>query len=144
MESRDYEQILSAMPETGVYVIREQDHGLLYFNKRVREVSPEVELGMACHDVWAGSCSCCPLRTIGNGTESRAVSYNDPFGGVVDITATRTRWKGEIPAFVVTVAPRTDTAGYAYRKILHADLTLDRCDILKSEIGRASCRERVS
>ena len=133
MESRDYEQILSAMPETGVYVIREQDHGLLYFNKRVREVSPEVELGMACHDVWAGSCSCCPLRTIGNGTESRAVSYNDPFGGVVDITATRTRWKGEIPAFVVTVAPRTDTAGYAYRKILHADLTLDRCDILKSD-----------
>ena len=43
------------MPETGVYVIREEDHGILYFNKRVQEVSPDVRLGMACHDVW--SCS---------------------------------------------------------------------------------------
>ena len=133
MESWDYEQILNAMPETAVYVIREQDHGLLYFNKRVREVSPEAELGMACHDIWAGSCSSCPLRTIGDGRESRAVSYNDPFGGVVDITATRTLWKRDIPAFVITVAPRTDTAGYAYRKILHADLERDWCDVLKSD-----------
>ena len=32
------------MPETGVYVIREEDHGILYFNRRVQEVSPEVRL----------------------------------------------------------------------------------------------------
>lgn len=133
MENRDYEQILDAMPETGVYVIREEDYGLLYFNKRVQEVSPEARLGVPCREIWAGSCSCCPLLTIGDQAESRAVSYNDPYGGVVDITATRTMWEGRIPAFVITVAPRMETAGYTYRKILHVDLEKDRCDVLKSD-----------
>lgn len=135
MESRDYEKILNAMPETGVYVIREADHGILYFNKRVQEVSPEVRLGAACHDVWAGSCNCCPLLTIGDRMESRSVSYNDPYGGVVDITATRTVWQGTIPAFVVTVSPLMMAAGYTYRKILRIDLRRDRSDVLKSDSG---------
>ena len=63
MESRDYENILGALPDTGVYVIREEDRRILYFNKKVREVSPEVRLGDACHEIWTGSCNCCPLLT---------------------------------------------------------------------------------
>ena len=55
MESRDYENILGALPDTGVYVIREEDRRILYFNKKVREVSPEVRLGDACHEIWTGS-----------------------------------------------------------------------------------------
>ncbi len=133
MESRDYEKILNAMPETGVYVIREEDHGILYFNRRVQEVSPEVRLGMACHEIWSGTCNCCPLLAMGDRRESRSVSYNGPFGGVVDITATRTVWKGTIPAFVITVAPRMETAGYTYRKIFRVDLNRDCCDVLKTE-----------
>lgn len=133
MENMDYEKILNAMPETGVYVIREEDRSLLYFNKRVQEVSPEARLGVACHGIWAGSCSCCPLLTIGDRQESRSVSYNEQYGGVVDITASRTLWEGSIPAFVLTVAPRTDGGGYTYRKILCADLSRDICDVLKSD-----------
>ena len=41
MESKDYEIILNSMPETGIYVIRQDNHSLLYFNKRVQTVSPE-------------------------------------------------------------------------------------------------------
>ncbi len=141
MESRDYEKILNAMPETGVYVIREEDHSILYFNKRVQEVSPEVRLGMACHDIWPGSCKCCPLLAMGDKRESRSVSYNDPFGGVVDITATRTVWAGTVPAFVITVAPRMEAAGYTYRKILRVDLIRDCCDVLKSELESWRPRE---
>lgn len=133
MENRDYEKILNAMPETGVYVIREADKSLLYFNKRVQEVSPGARLGVACHEVWAGSCNCCPLLTIGDRQESRSVSYNDPYGGVVDITATRTLWEGSIPAFVLTVAPRVGSGGYTYRKILYADLDQDAFYVLKSD-----------
>ena len=54
MESKDYERILDAMPETAVYVIRKDDHGILYYNRRVHAVSPEAQLGMACHEVWSG------------------------------------------------------------------------------------------
>lgn len=131
MENRDYEKILNAMPETGVYVIRETDRGLLYFNKRVQEVSPEARLGMPCYAAWAGSCSSCPLLTMGNRPESRAVSYNESYGGVVDITATRTLWEGQVPAFVLTVVPRIDPGGYTYRKILRIDLLQNSCNVLK-------------
>lgn len=133
MESRDYEKILNAMPETGVYVVREEDRAILYFNQRVREVSPDVRLGTPCYAVWAGTCGCCPLLTIEGRQESRSVSYNDPYGGVVDITATRTLWEGRTPAFVITVAPRMDSGGYTYRKILYVDLERDVCDVLKSD-----------
>ena len=135
MECRDYEKILNAMPETGVYVIREADRGVLYFNKRVQEASPEIRRDIPCHEVWAGSCQYCPLLDIGDRMENRAVSYSASYGGVVDITATRTLWEGTTPAFVLTIAPRMDNAGYTYRKILRVDLAGDRCIVLKSEPG---------
>ena len=133
MESKDYERILDAMPETGVYVIREEDHGILYFNKRVHTIPPEVRLGMPCHEVWTGSCINCPLLTIKDRQEGRSIGYNPTFGGVVDMVATRTLWQDTIPAFVVTVTPRLETAGYVYRKILRVDLEEDRYDVLKLE-----------
>ncbi len=133
MESKDYERILDAMPETAVYVIRKDDHGILYYNRRVHAVSPEAQLGMACHEVWSGSCINCPLLTITDRQEGRSISYNPIFGGVVDMVATRTLWQDTIPAFVVTVTPRLETAGYTYRKILRVDLKADTYDVLKLE-----------
>lgn len=123
------------MPETGVYVVREEDRAVLYFNRRVREVSPDVRIGTPCYAVWAGACSCCPLLTIEGRQESRSSGYNEVYGGVVDITATRTMWEGTTPAFVVTVSPRMDNGGYTYRKILHVDLERDYCEVLKSDAG---------
>lgn len=135
MESKDYDIILNSMPETGIYVIREDNHGLLYFNKRVQTVSPEARLGMPCHEVWSGSCINCPLLTIRDREKSRSLSYNPTFGGVVDMVATRMLWKDEIPAFVVTVTPRIEAANYTYRKILRLNLNRNRYDVLKSDGG---------
>ncbi len=131
MESKDYEIILNSMPETAIYVIRQDNHSLLYFNKRVRTVSPEVRLGLTCHEVWTGSCVNCPLLTIQDRQESRSLSYNATFGGVVDMVATRMLWKDTIPAFVVSVTPRIESSGYVYRKILRLDLGRNRYDVLK-------------
>ena len=133
MESKDFERILDAMPETAVYVIREDNHEILYYNKRVHTVSPEVRHGMTCHEVWTGSCINCPLLTIKNRSESRSISYNPTFGGVVDMVATRTMWQDTIPAFVVTVTPRLEAVGSTYRKILRVDLDADSYDVLKLE-----------
>ena len=133
MESKDYEIILNSMPETGIYVIRQDNHSLLYFNKRVQTVSPEVRLGMTCHEVWAGSCINCPLLTIEGRQEGRSLGYNATFGGVVDMVATRMLWKDAIPAFVVSVTPRIEASGYAYHKILRLDLGRNRYDVLKSD-----------
>lgn len=131
METRDYENILDSLEMTGIYVIREDNHQILYFNKRVKEVAPDIQLGMVCHELWAGSCSNCPLLTIGNRKESRSINYDDPFGKVVDIVATRIMWQDEIPAFSVAVTPHADVASYTYDKILKGNLTADSFEIVR-------------
>lgn len=133
MESIAYETILDTVSGVGIYVIREADHGILYYNKWVEKMSPEVRLGMACHDVWSGSCENCPLLTIKGRQESRSVSYNEAFGGVVDLVASRMMWNGSIPAFVIAVMPRTEIAGYTYRKIVQVDLSQGAYKALKTE-----------
>lgn len=106
MDSRDYEKILDSMPETGVYVIQEENHSILYFNRRVRQVCPDIREGMAFHDVWGGSCENCPLKLMQGRQEFRSVRYSALFGGEVDMIAARTMWKDTIPAFVITITPR--------------------------------------
>lgn len=135
MESIAYEAILDTVSGVGIYVIREADHGILYYNKWVEKMSPRVRLDMACHDVWSGSCENCPLLTIKGRQESRSVSYNEEFGGVVDLVAARMMWNGSIPAFVIAVMPRIEVAGYTYRKILQVDLNQGAYTALKAEPG---------
>lgn len=132
VENGEYGQILDAMPGIGVYVIREEDHGILYYNRRFRDISPEVRPGTACHEVWKGSCDNCPLLTIGDRKENHTVSYNDAFGGVVDIEASRILWEG-VPAFVVTITPRREVEGYTYRKIFQVDFVRGSYRVLKAE-----------
>lgn len=48
--------ILNHLLDTAVYVIRQDSHGILYFNDRVKTVTPDIALGQVCHDVWEGSC----------------------------------------------------------------------------------------
>ena len=127
------ELILNSMQTTGVYVIKESDHRILYFNKRVKEVSPNVCLGMACHELWAASCPNCPLLQIGNKKESRSINYASPFGNVVEIAATRIQWGGDIPAFLIMITPHVEVASYTYSKILRANLTTDSFELIKSE-----------
>lgn len=131
MEIRDYENMLNAMQKTGVYVIREDNHELLYFNRRVREVTPDVEVGRACHDFWSSSCANCPLLAMRDKLESRSVSYDHPFGGAVDIVATRILWEEHIPAFVITITPHMEATTYNYHRIVRVNLTKDTYDMVK-------------
>lgn len=131
MKTRDYEVILDALEMTGIYVIREDNHEILYYNQRVKEVAPEIREGTICHELWAGSCSNCPLLGIGNKKTNRSINYDDPFGKAVDITATRILWEDTTPAFVIAVSPHAETASYSYHKILKGNLTLDQYEVIK-------------
>ncbi len=132
MEIRDYEMILDSMQNTGVYVIREDDHRILYFNRHMKELAPNIERGKVCHELWLGSCSNCPLLFIGDRTTNRSVSFHAPFGKTVDLTATRIQWEGTVPAFVLTVAPHVEALSYTYNWILKANLTSDHFEVIKS------------
>lgn len=104
MENNNLAVMLDSLAEAGIYVIERDSHRLLYYNKRVKEVSPDVEIGRRCDDVWAGTCEDCPLLTIGDKEASHRIHNNDPFGEVVDIVANKMIWDG-IPAYAIIVMP---------------------------------------
>ena len=135
MRLEDYESILDSLPSTGIYVIREEDHRILYFNSCIREKMPRVDLGMVCHEVWTGSCKNCPLLYIGDQKESKSINYDNPFGEAVDITAVRTMWGDTIPAFVITITPHIEVANYTFHKIIRGNLTDNSYEVVKPEPG---------
>ncbi len=132
MDRNEYEKIIHAIPTTGIFIIREDNHEILYYNKRVKEISPRVHVGMPCHELGNHSCVNCPLLTIGNRQEHQALCYNSPFGEMADIVAVRTLWKQKIPAFIIIVAPHIQMISHAYHKILRVNLTQDHYEIIKT------------
>ena len=55
--------LLDALTETSIYVIEEDSHRLLYFNKRCQETGRQkAGLGSPCHQVWPEHCDNCPLK----------------------------------------------------------------------------------
>ena len=131
MDRNEYDKILHAIPTTGVFIIREDGHRILYYNRRVQEISPHVHTGMPCHEMGNHACVNCPLLTMGDRQENRTLCYNSPFGDMVDITAVRTLWEHKIPAFIITVAPHMQMISHAYHKILRVNLTQDQYEIVK-------------
>ena len=131
MEIRDYEVVLNSMHTIGVYVIREDDHRILYFNQRVKDVYPDMRPGLVCHEIWPGVCSNCPLIYIGGKKEYKTVNYNNPFGKIVDIVATRITWEESVSAFLITVMPHVEAVSNAYNKILKVNLTEDTYEVVK-------------
>ncbi len=131
METREYELILDSLQRTAVYVIREDNHQILYYNKRVREVAPNIEKGMVCHELWKGTCDNCPLLFIGDKKTARSVNYDDPFGKAVEIAATRIMWEETIPAFMIAVTPYAGVENHVYHKVLRGNLTTNSFSIVK-------------
>ncbi len=109
LELNDYKTILDSMRSTGIYVITEDEHRVLYYNDKVKQVAPNMALGSICHEIWSGTCDNCPLLSIGEHVTQTTINYDDPFGEIVDITASRTLWKDEIPAYIVQVSPHVET-----------------------------------
>lgn len=109
MRKGSIQSILNNLAGTAIYVVRQDNHKILYFNDRVREVTPEVTVGKVCSELWAGSCGNCPLPGLEEKETCKTINYNDPFGEVVDITASRMLWEDRIPAFLISVTPHIPT-----------------------------------
>ncbi len=98
--------LLDALTETSIYVIEEDSHRLLYFNKRCQETGRQkAGLGSPCHQVWPEHCDNCPLSALGDGRSSHILSYDPLLKTTVDVTANRIIWDGHINAVVITATP---------------------------------------
>ncbi|MCI9336195.1 MAG: response regulator [Lachnospiraceae bacterium] len=131
MDIKDYKNILDAIPKTGIYVVREDNHEILYLNQRIRELAPHVREGMTCDRMWANSCLNCPLLNIGDKPKSQSIN-NDNLLGTVDMEARRMLWEDHIPAFMITLTPHLDEFSNIYRKILRVNLSQDSYEVVKS------------
>lgn len=105
MTQNTIESILNNLGGTAIYVIRQDNHRILYFNDRVKEVTPEARTGAVCHELWAGTCGNCPLPGLEHKDQNNTINYGDPFGEVVDISASKMMWEDSIPAFLISVTP---------------------------------------
>ncbi|MCI8691240.1 MAG: response regulator [Lachnospiraceae bacterium] len=131
MDIKNYEKILDTIPETGIYVVREDNHEILYFNRRIQEMEPRARRGMTCDGLWVHSCANCPLLTMGDKEENRTVSYNGSVGKAIDLAARKIMWGDDIPAWLVTMSPHTDEVSPVYRKILRVNLIRNSFEIVK-------------
>ena len=57
MEISDYELLLDSLQMAGVYVIRKDNHQLLYFNKWMKKAVPDIRLGTVRHELWVNPVS---------------------------------------------------------------------------------------
>lgn len=106
MPADNLTNLLDALTETSIYVIEEDTHRLLFFNRRCQETGRgRAECGMKCHEVWPEVCANCPLDALGDGQSSHIVCFDPLLKATVDVTASRILWDGGIRAVVVTATP---------------------------------------
>lgn len=98
--------ILESMNRIAMYVIRESDHRILYFNKAFARYVPNINLGDKCHEIWPGSCEHCPLPHLETTDSVRKITYGDSFGREVEVYGTKIMWKHKVPAVLIGVYPR--------------------------------------
>ncbi len=103
----DFRRLVEAFPNVALYVIEEKTHKVLYYNKRFKEICPNITEGMSCRNITVGPCRNCIVDTMGEQKMAHAIYYSDVFGDEVEITATKILWRDSIPAVMISSWPRT-------------------------------------
>lgn len=104
MEISDYELLLDSLQMAGVYVIRKDNHQLLYFNKWMKKAVPDIRLGTVRHELWVN-----PVSGGRREIENENIDDAHPLKGMARIEAARVLWEKKIPVSVVTVTPRNES-----------------------------------
>lgn len=99
--------VLNNLPGTLVYVIRRDDHRIVYFNDTVARRFPGIHTGMPCHEAFWGNvlpCGFCPARQAPQNGSVSSILYNTPFGKEIDISLSPMLWENTIPSYVVLLS----------------------------------------
>lgn len=110
MEIKDYEMLLDSPQMAGVCVIGEGNHEVLYFNQRMKEIVPDIQVGMTLHELWQG----CPFRDMCDKKEERIVYERTSLGVPLEITVRKMPWE-DTPALAITAVVYEEPDSLAYR-----------------------------
>lgn len=103
-----WKKVLDNIASTAIFVVEQESHEVLYYNKCMEQIHPGFANGKVCSEVWNGSCINCPLKSIGDRDSNTVVNYLTPFGRAMDTSATRIMW-GEIPAYLISLSIHVPT-----------------------------------
>ena len=99
------EELLDVLGDTSIIVVRQQDHKILYANKKATQMNSELVENMICHGIWKEQCQDCPANNMNDKEYNKTVGYDEVTNSIVDICAMSILWKGTTKAFVVTLTP---------------------------------------
>lgn len=114
MNENNCSDILDSVGSAGIYVIREDDHRILYFNKLVKNAVPNVKIGMLCSEIWNKNCEKCPLIDNERNCENRSFNVGYLSGKAYDITAKKMMWDNKIPAYVISFTLHAEIHAVSY------------------------------
>lgn len=101
----DFQRLVESFPNVALYVIEKETHKVLYFNRRFREICPNVHIGMSCRNIMLGPCQNCIVDTMGEQAVAHCIFHSDYYGDSIEITATKIMWQ-DIPAVMISSWPR--------------------------------------
>ncbi len=101
----NYRKLFDAFANVSVYVIERETHKVLFFNRRFREICPNIQMGMSCRNLMLGPCQNCIVDTMGEQNMAHTIFYSDYFGDEMEITAYKIMWEDSVPAVMICSWP---------------------------------------
>ena len=59
----NFERVLDAITNAGIYIIEKRSHTIIYCNKRFKELLPAAEVSLGCYEIGMDICNRCPLES---------------------------------------------------------------------------------
>lgn len=115
-------EVLDHLGPTAVFVIDSSSHEILYFNRAMARLLPELKLGDSCHTALCGRDSVCRNCPVERGEECQSSISAEQMGfhfarqlgrkgalrpgpDELDVTVSRILWENRLPAHIVQLSP---------------------------------------
>lgn len=104
----NFERVLDAITNAGIYIIEKRSHTIIYCNKRFKELVPAAEVSLGCYEIGMDICNRCPLEYYDPAKKGKNVFLREShvFGGMVEVSVDEILWEDKIPAYIVTIIPQ--------------------------------------
>ncbi len=117
LSAAQYQSILDSFRVSAIYVISENDHRILYYNRKMKQLVPDVEVGKICYEVLPCDGEKCPVKQLIDKGITFFHRDDTAFGGDVEVFAIRLNWGDEIRAVLVSVHLRYQVKTIAARTV---------------------------
>ncbi len=95
-----------AIAAIDIYIIGKEDHSILYYNRKIASVCPDIQIGRKCSEYFTGACEHCPIKTINTQENNLTIAYVEEWNGFVEMSADEYMWEEKIPAYIITMIPQ--------------------------------------